>query len=499
MKNSYFLILLSIFVGCEAADNMCMYIDYRGNNSKVTQRCSQNELCKRNYKVSSINLPPYSTANLLEKIVHKCCGHCVNFTYINFFKNITEVTLHSINTSDFIMPFVAKSSAVSLYGYHFIPLVDVPTAFYITPKNKSVLESLILKCLNLYPLIVICLLMAIISGFIAWSLETWYNKEEFPRTFLTGLFEGFWWSFVSMTTVGYGDKTIKSIPARLFSVIWILIGIAMFGLLTGLLTTEILKAGEPHNHIFMEGSNIGALKFRDYDASLIVKQGGIVKESKSAWNFNSDMFMLISMLRNEDINGIIIDKYTLAYITEYFAWKKGNIDNYLKSEKHPMGEKYTEREDDIIFFKNYTFKTQKSYDGDKLCYGTLVKDKEVYNYFRAAIQDNRLPLDTSVGSELNKIFPKTEKIELFTSHGEHFLNTTLVLLGILCFICLFGVVYELYTRKKLIFVNKESPGHENTNIVSNTDIELCELYIGKNEITEVDIDESQDFCRDIIL
>ena len=45
-----------------------------------------------------------------------------------------------------------------------------------------------------------------------------------------------------MTTVGYGDKTPKSIPARLFSIVWIMIGVMTFSLLTGQLTGEIMKA-----------------------------------------------------------------------------------------------------------------------------------------------------------------------------------------------------------------------------------------------------------------
>jgi len=38
--------------------------------------------------------------------------------------------------------------------------------------------------------------------FIFIGQDTWYNKSQFPRTFPRGPFEGFWWAYVSMTTVG---------------------------------------------------------------------------------------------------------------------------------------------------------------------------------------------------------------------------------------------------------------------------------------------------------
>ena len=65
------------------------------------------------------------------------------------------------------------------------------------------------------------------------------------RAFFKGWFEGFWWSFISMTTVGYGDKTPRSVAGRLFSVLWISIGIIAYGLLTGIVYSEVNEVNSP--------------------------------------------------------------------------------------------------------------------------------------------------------------------------------------------------------------------------------------------------------------
>ena len=52
-----------------------------------------------------------------------------------------------------------------LHGYHFIPIFDAPSAYYITEKNtspKETLFNLIYACAELWPLLLICLLMALI-------------------------------------------------------------------------------------------------------------------------------------------------------------------------------------------------------------------------------------------------------------------------------------------------------------------------------------------------
>merc|ERR1711962_1046511 len=101
--------------------------------------------------------------------------------------------------------------------------------------------------------------MVMISGFLCWLLERKRNETQFPRGFMLGWFEGIWWSFISMTTVGYGDKAPKSFPARLFSVIWIIVGIISFSLVTAMLTSEITAANQDPPPS-MEDARIGLVR-----------------------------------------------------------------------------------------------------------------------------------------------------------------------------------------------------------------------------------------------
>ena len=102
--------------------------------------------------------------------------------------SLTEDVLQS--DSDFIYPVFAFTKSHIVYGQYFVPLLDPPGAFYVTARKHFSAGELALKCLNLWPLLAMCIFMSIIAGFIGWLLDTWNNSEEFPRPFLRGWFEG---------------------------------------------------------------------------------------------------------------------------------------------------------------------------------------------------------------------------------------------------------------------------------------------------------------------
>lgn len=64
-------------------------------------------------------------------------------------------------------------------------------------------------------------------------LSSWFVHLLEPETFPT-IFEGFWWTMTTMTTVGYGDVSPVTIAGKTFAVFVVyLFGIGLFGLIIG--------------------------------------------------------------------------------------------------------------------------------------------------------------------------------------------------------------------------------------------------------------------------
>lgn len=65
--------------------------------------------------------------------------------------------------------------------------------------------------------------------------------KQLGRTFGDSL----WWSFVTASTVGYGDMTPESVVGRLIAVVLMLVGIGFVGMLTGTIATYFLNLKKP--------------------------------------------------------------------------------------------------------------------------------------------------------------------------------------------------------------------------------------------------------------
>jgi hypothetical protein len=71
-----------------------------------------------------------------------------------------------------------------------------------------------------------------IAAFFVWLFERRANPEQFGGSRLEGLGHSFWWSAVTMTTVGYGDKAPKSMGGRIVGLVWMFASIIIISSFT---------------------------------------------------------------------------------------------------------------------------------------------------------------------------------------------------------------------------------------------------------------------------
>lgn len=103
----------------------------------------------------------------------------------------------------------------------------------IAKKDESKIWKYISNILswNFISAILILVGVIFIFGFLVWLFERNSNEDQFKKGH-KGIFQGFWWSAVTMTTVGYGDKSPRTFGGRFVGLIWMFMAIIMISSLT---------------------------------------------------------------------------------------------------------------------------------------------------------------------------------------------------------------------------------------------------------------------------
>lgn len=110
--------------------------------------------------------------------------------------------------------------------------------------NRSTLSVVVSNLFSLAFLEIVLLLVMIIFvfGFFLWLVERNHNKFQF-RPGLLGLFDGLWWSAVTMTTVGYGDKAPKSNFGKAIAIIWMFTAVIIISSFTASIASTLTISG----------------------------------------------------------------------------------------------------------------------------------------------------------------------------------------------------------------------------------------------------------------
>lgn len=76
-------------------------------------------------------------------------------------------------------------------------------------------------------------------GALLWLIERKRNSAQFGGSAAQGIGSGFWWSAVTMTTVGYGDKAPITFAGRLLATIWMFASIITISGFTAAIASSI--------------------------------------------------------------------------------------------------------------------------------------------------------------------------------------------------------------------------------------------------------------------
>ena len=93
--------------------------------------------------------------------------------------------------------------------------------------------------LNFLKVVLSLMLLLFVVGAMVWWFERKRNPEQFGGKILGGLGAGFWWSAVTMTTVGYGDKSPVSTGGRIIALIWMFTAIIIISSFTAAITSSL--------------------------------------------------------------------------------------------------------------------------------------------------------------------------------------------------------------------------------------------------------------------
>ncbi|MGK7920189.1 MAG: transporter substrate-binding domain-containing protein [Trichodesmium sp.] len=159
----------------------------------------------------------------------------------------------------------------------------------------------------------VCLLIVLlfIVGNLLWLAERRCNTEQFPKDYWHGVGNGMWFAVVTLTTVGYGDRTPITKAGRTIAGIWMIFTtVTVSSLTAGIATTLTLSL-----------SNQRVVEFRFpediKDARISVVQGSTGERWAEFYegriSQTQNLLDAINLLKSDEVDGVVFDVPALKY------------------------------------------------------------------------------------------------------------------------------------------------------------------------------------------
>ena len=116
------------------------------------------------------------------------------------------------------------------------------------------------------PLIGVTVVLLLLTATLMWSFERRRQAAaQSAELSVTTLFDGVYWAVVTMTTVGYGDKTPKTRAGRFIAVLWMLTSLGLISLVStsmvSSMTAARLELGPLEHDTDLAGKRLAAVAY----------------------------------------------------------------------------------------------------------------------------------------------------------------------------------------------------------------------------------------------
>ncbi len=150
--------------------------------------------------------------------------------------------------------------------------------------------------------------LSLVAGIMVWVFEKRRNKEMFGKGTIEGIWNGIWWAMVTMTTVGYGDKSPTTVRGRIVALILMVLSFVFIASFTANITTSLTideLRGRVRGFNDLYRARVGSLS-GSAGAIFLSKQGIAVIPFK---NFEEGLLAVAE----KRIDAFVQDEYILKY------------------------------------------------------------------------------------------------------------------------------------------------------------------------------------------
>jgi len=291
--------------------------------------------------------------------------------------------------------------------------------------GEALVNTMILGMFQIWPLLLVSYCVATLFGILVWFTDQFSNPGEFNvGSSIKGPAIGFWFSFVTMTTVGYGDLTPRSVLSRSIAMTWFLVGLVLNGIIVGFITSA-LTSFTSEESISLYNTPTGVLKDTFEHRYAIRKNANV-----SIYHNTSEM---LKALQDYRVEIIIIDSFAVIPLKDEIKERVLKIQELIE-----IGTGYGFILSDHLMCLHNEIE------------GLIAKKASLLSAYIQEMESQMPHLEEKEEGEATK--------DIFSAESVAFKQSVTYLIACIVVLTLFGCIYTLvrYVKKRMVIKPEES-------------------------------------------